>query len=165
MNFKINIDEIPAYTPFLVKTDATVALDDKTFTGVIVETVPEGEESIYVHNDAWKFIGTIDYAEVAAPMWYTYSDESGKVAIDKSDDAIKFAGFFGYFKPVANGTSAAPHIVIEEADGSTTAISAITAEGVAVPVEGWYTINGVKLNGVPTEKGIYINNGKKIVVK
>ena len=165
MNFKINIDEIPAYTPFLVKTDATVALDDKTFTGVIVEAVPEGEESIYVKNDAWKFIGTIDYDEVAAPMWYTYSDASGKVAIDKSDDAIKFAGFFGYFKPVTNGTSAAPRIVIEEADGSTTAISAITAEGVAVPAEGWYTINGVKLNGVPTEKGIYINNGKKIVVK
>ena len=31
--------------------------------------------------------------------------------------------------------------------------------------EGWYTINGMKLNAAPTEKGIYINNGKKVVVK
>ena len=31
--------------------------------------------------------------------------------------------------------------------------------------EGWYTLNGVKLQGAPTEKGIYINNGKKIVIK
>ena len=59
----------------------------------------------------------------------------------------------------------APLITVEEADGSTTAISEITAEGVAVAAEGWYTIDGIKLQGVPTQKGVYINNGKKIVVK
>ena len=31
--------------------------------------------------------------------------------------------------------------------------------------DAWYTLNGVKLNGQPTEKGIYILNGKKIVIK
>ena len=29
----------------------------------------------------------------------------------------------------------------------------------------WYTINGVKLTGKPTAPGIYIHNGKKVVVK
>ena len=29
----------------------------------------------------------------------------------------------------------------------------------------WYTINGVKLNGVPTQKGMYIRNGKTIMIK
>lgn len=29
----------------------------------------------------------------------------------------------------------------------------------------WYTINGVKLAGKPTQKGVYINNGRKAVVK
>ena len=29
--------------------------------------------------------------------------------------------------------------------------------------ENWYTIDGVKLNGEPTQKGIYIKNGKKVV--
>lgn len=29
----------------------------------------------------------------------------------------------------------------------------------------WYTVNGVKLNAKPTQKGIYINNGKKYAVK
>ena len=28
---------------------------------------------------------------------------------------------------------------------------------------GWYTLGGVKLQGEPTEKGIYIYNGKKVV--
>ena len=30
---------------------------------------------------------------------------------------------------------------------------------------GWYTINGTKLQAAPTQKGIYIFNGKKLVVK
>ncbi|MBQ2498182.1 MAG: hypothetical protein II509_06005, partial [Prevotella sp.] len=27
----------------------------------------------------------------------------------------------------------------------------------------WYSVDGVKLNGEPTKKGIYIRNGKKVV--
>ena len=64
-----------------------------------------------------------------------------------------------------NPTSAVRTITIQEADGSTTAIATIDADGVAVPAQGWYTVNGMKLEGVPTEKGIYINNGKKVVIK
>ena len=29
----------------------------------------------------------------------------------------------------------------------------------------WYTIGGVKLNGRPTEKGVYIIDGKKVIIK
>lgn len=29
----------------------------------------------------------------------------------------------------------------------------------------WYTLSGVRLNGKPTEKGIYVNNGKKTVIR
>lgn len=31
--------------------------------------------------------------------------------------------------------------------------------------EGWYTLDGRKLSGKPSQKGIYINNGKKIIIK
>ena len=31
--------------------------------------------------------------------------------------------------------------------------------------EGWFTIDGRKLNGVPTKKGIYIHNGNKQIIK
>lgn len=29
----------------------------------------------------------------------------------------------------------------------------------------WYSLDGVKLAGKPTQKGIYINNGHKIIIK
>ena len=31
--------------------------------------------------------------------------------------------------------------------------------------QGWYTLEGVRLSGKPGTKGIYINNGKKIIIK
>jgi hypothetical protein len=31
--------------------------------------------------------------------------------------------------------------------------------------DGWYTLDGRKLNARPTQKGIYINKGKKVVIK
>ena len=29
----------------------------------------------------------------------------------------------------------------------------------------WYTLDGMKLQAAPTKKGVYIMNGKKVVVK
>ena len=31
--------------------------------------------------------------------------------------------------------------------------------------EGWYTIDGRRLQGKPSRDGVYINNGKKVVIE
>ena len=51
----------------------------------------------------------------------------------------------------------------EEPSPIATSISEATQE--KVQSDEWFTIEGIKLNGKPTEKGIYIRNGKKIIVK
>ena len=59
--------------------------------------------------------------------------------------------------------AAAPRRIVFVVDGEATGIA-----GVAVKVadaEGWYDLSGRKLNAVPTQKGIYIVNGKKVMVK
>ena len=30
---------------------------------------------------------------------------------------------------------------------------------------GWWTLSGVKLSGKPSEKGVYLFNGKKVVIQ
>jgi subtilisin family serine protease len=35
----------------------------------------------------------------------------------------------------------------------------------AVPNDGWYTLSGTHINGKPAAKGIYIHQGRKIVIK
>lgn len=48
-------------------------------------------------------------------------------------------------------------------DGTT----AIAAQRIAdaTEVETWYTLDGRRLNAAPSRKGLYINNGKKVVIK
>ena len=47
----------------------------------------------------------------------------------------------------------------------TTAISQIETEAKPIDHTGWYTLDGRKLQSEPTRKGVYINNGKKVVIK
>lgn len=47
--------------------------------------------------------------------------------------------------------------------GNATAISVVKAN--AQTDESWYTIGGTRLSGKPTQKGVYIHQGKKAVVK
>ncbi len=58
-------------------------------------------------------------------------------------------------------------VKLVDANGKTTAIGEIdTKTGeVTFDSEAWYTLDGVRLSGKPSSKGIYINNGKKIVIK
>lgn len=53
------------------------------------------------------------------------------------------------------------------ASGEVTSIGEIdTKTGeVTFGSEAWYTLDGVRLSGKPSTKGIYINNGKKVVIK
>jgi hypothetical protein len=58
--------------------------------------------------------------------------------------------------------------IYEDLNGGTTAIRSISADEIDKSKaygEGWYNLNGVKLQGAPTEKGIYIKDGKKVVLK
>ena len=50
-------------------------------------------------------------------------------------------------------------------NGDVNAIGEINMETGEFDFSGWYTLDGVKLSGKPSTKGIYINNGKKVVIK
>lgn len=41
----------------------------------------------------------------------------------------------------------------------------ISAPSVGSPARGWYTLDGRQLSGRPHSRGVYVNNGKKVVVK
>lgn len=54
--------------------------------------------------------------------------------------------------------------VIGIGDDGTTGIQQIE-NGVNNEKTGWYTLDGRRLESAPTRKGLYINNGKKVVIK
>jgi len=206
VKFGLELANLPANEPFLVKPLKAVKFETETTSGT-------GASATTTTTNI-EFTGrTIKYDKIpqktdvrGVKFIGTYVDTNVLVAgddataawgyVDDGGDAGKKIMFLGYPKNGGKGqfvtatneegtqsynilpltfTKAyfdfnetslnAPSIIVEEADGSTTAISGITADGVAVKAEGWYTIDGMKLNAAPTQKGIYINNGKKIVVK
>ena len=83
---------------------------------------------------------------------------------DTNTTALRPLG--AYVKTVDDGDA---HIqfFIEEPDGSTTVINGVGLDGENgfSSAEGLYNLNGMKMNTAPTKKGVYIQNGKKVVVK
>ena len=56
-------------------------------------------------------------------------------------------------------------VKLVSASGDLNAIGEIDTTTGEVSFEGWYTLDGVRLDGKPSAKGIYINNGKKVAIK
>ena len=61
------------------------------------------------------------------------------------------------------GGSGAPELSIE-VNGETTGIDTVGCESVATDNEGWFTLDGRKLQQAPARKGLYIKNGKVVVI-
>ena len=51
------------------------------------------------------------------------------------------------------------------ANGEVNAIGTLYTRTGEVTLDGWYTLDGKRLSTQPTTKGIYVNNGKKVVIK
>ena len=54
---------------------------------------------------------------------------------------------------------------LDDANDDATAISAVSNDPVVASPSGWFTLDGRRLTGKPTAKGLYIVNGKKIIIK
>lgn len=54
--------------------------------------------------------------------------------------------------------------VLSIGDDGTTGIQQIE-NGLNLEKNGWYTLDGRRLESAPTRKGLYINNGKKIIIR
>ena len=85
-----------------------------------------------------------------------------------------FRAYLKYSGSDLTGTSAARRISPEElpetieikwltAEGSTTSLKGIST--ISHEANKWYSLDGRELNGKPAVKGIYINNGRKYIVK
>ena len=115
------------------------------------------------------FKGVYEQTTCGGDNWYGY-------AAEEVDGAT-----IGQFVKLGTGASIAPFRAYMVADGGvpsyairwggvddeTTAIEEpeIKTVNERKPVEGWYTLTGARLMGQPTKPGLYIYNGRTVVVK
>ncbi len=138
---------IAANVPYLV--NATAAATEKTIEGVV--TSDAGVKNVTGTN--FDFVGTFDATTDVAEGDYFV----GNGAIYESTGATTIAAFRAYIKAKTDGATARLVINGEEATGIET-VAAKTGKNEKV-----YNLNGQLVNGA--QKGIFIKNGKKVVVK
>ena len=151
-------DVMPKNTPFLMKNNTN---EEKTF---VLVTCNDPDLAITVADE---FIGTLSAKEfteddMAAAEFYVCNG----LEFIKVRGAGRLAPKKAYLK--VNGNNAPLSIPFRRSiDGNgegTTSIDASLVNSEEVN-SVWYDLNGRRLQGKPSQKGIYIKNGKKIVVK
>jgi len=167
IQFKLHMGDIPANQPFIVKVYQDMNMADPTV--VFNNALIENGEPVQGDASSVQFVGTYTgKVDGFRSNEYYFSTNAAYNEYYKGNDTNKtylrpLGAYFVDNTPDAASTSRS--IVIEEIDGSTTAIQGITQDGTSVSADGWYTIKGIKLEGAPTQKGVYIKDGKKVVIK
>lgn len=154
-----NAASIAAGTPYLIKLNGEdpvdLAADGKEFAGVT--------QDYTAHPTT--IGGVVSFVPVINPTAMTADDKTvlfvtggNKLTHPSANGNIN--GFRAYFQLLdANARS----FVLDLGDGETTSLTPVPSprgEG-----SEYYSLDGRKLQGTPTAKGVYIVNGKKVVIK
>ena len=171
-------NSIEAGKPYIVKWEgASGSVSNPVFTNVIIDaTAPT---PVTFANNAntggdCKFVGQYSPFSIVA-SGATGNDQgnlneilmlgSGStLGYSKNERLLKT--FRCHFYVPANGGAGARAFVMDfgDGDGEQTGIISITADQRSTD-GATYTLDGRKLNGKPTAKGVYIQNGRKVVIK
>lgn len=169
---------VPCWEPRKV-WPAWQVVDEATYN-TLAEDARHIEKHLYHKDDYLYYLKGMTLAELNALG--SASDVDGFLSFGLSN---------GYFVPakVANYTQAnrsyfrihtthlhAKHtevaaggkaVIMDEGDinSETTGISDINRTPATTATDTWYTLQGTRLQAKPTQSGIYINNGKKVIIK
>lgn len=168
VHFSLAWGTIPANEPFLVKVQGTetaggftdVDLNNITFTGVEI-TDPEAA-TVTLSHDGINFIGVYEQKHALEAGDKFYAGTAADKPYEVGTAATTLSPFASYWNAPAGA-----RVFVEDIDeNGVTAITEVSTSAIgAIAADGWYTLGGVKLQGAPTEKGVYIKDGKKFVIK
>lgn len=169
-----------ADTPYIFTTDAVSV----TFSNdAVAATDSYSDATAQTAVTDWTFQGT--YAQISLPKdgEYNYGFAAGDgstvaigsfVHLVSGASAAPFRAYLKYtgtdddWRRAASSSATLPSSIIVRivgSNGEVTKIGTLDTHTGELSFDGWYTLTGRKLSDKPTQKGIYINNGKKIVVK
>ena len=158
------VTSIKAGMPYIVKWDSGENIQDPLFENVRVM-----DGSINKKTDCVNFRSTY------CPIQFDDGDKSilfmgaGSKLYYPAHDAYVNA-FRAYFELKDDLIAGDPVSPVKEFvlnfDGETTTVKSLEdLDNLRFENEEWYSISGMKLDGKPSVPGIYINNGKKVIIK
>ena len=146
----------PANTPLLVYNKSQT----ETLTFLLRPTTDKTPDNV---TAATQFVGTLEATTIPASTTGADNYALNGYAFVWVKNAIE-VGANKCWLHIASQHAAARAVTRSIVGGNgTTGIDAI--ENVTIDNEGWYDLQGRKLQAKPNRKGIYIHNGKKVVVR
>ena len=184
--FKIELAEnttgnvIPANTPILVKSNTdffgphTINFGSRTI--VAPEAAQFGEP---INATNYRFMGTYEALTASKDnmandyyFWTGVTNTPSRINTVKTPDTqnswtiLPFSCYVDQTGTATSGGARELEFTYEDLGGHTTTVRGISTDEIGGEnAEGIYNLNGVKMQNIPTQKGIYIMNGKKVVVK
>ncbi len=174
LNFKEPTTEIEAGQPYIVKWAKPDGYDGHASDFDIVNPVFSGVTVSTVIND---FTSTDSHVAFRGTYSATNLDEKNQNILfmgtgstlywPDGKDVTTIGAQRAYFELDLNalgiGSGAKVRNIVLNFDGEASGIDALTADAETADA-AWYTLSGVKLQGRPTAKGLYLHGNKKILV-
>jgi hypothetical protein len=157
------VTSIEAGKPYIIKWSNGTNITDPVFTNVTIDKTTHNVECDLGDGKSITFLGTYDY-----------------MSFDSENRSILFLGDNNtLYWPLSGASIGACRAYfklkgLSASEVSTTRLFFGGEETTSLPQplqrEGsqagaWYTLDGRKLDGKPAKKGVYINNGVKVVIK
>ena len=173
LNFTANNQTaIEAGKPYIVKWASGDNIESPTFTNVTISTTtptditPTGDGS----DGSVTFKGTFGPVAIGERGDNTKLYLGGDNKLYWPNGAMSINSFRAYFQlndiTAGNPSSSGVRAFVLNFDGEEqTGITTTNYTNFSNSDNAWYTLDGRKFSGKPTAKGLYINNGKKVVIK
>ena len=169
LNFTENTEtEIVAGTPYIVKWGSGDDIENPMFSGVTIsDNAPTPITPTGSDGD-----GSVTFKGVFNPV--TIGGEGGddtKLYLGAGNKlywpsgAMSINAFRAYFQLNNIQPNEARAFVLNFDGGEQTGITTTDYTNFTNSNDAWYDLSGRKLSGKPTKKGLYINNGRKVVIK
>ena len=159
---KVDVSEvsyIPANQPVLLIGEATSKLQ-----GFTVKTYSGSEVSIPASGEGSNLLKVVtDEGGLAVALTQVYIFSQGEFVLTKAGTMSK--GKFYLENPNYSTPAPSRSIIRITTEGTTGINTAQYIDNDSQHSDTWYTIGGQKLHKKPTRKGIYLQNGKKVVIK
>ena len=160
---------IVAGVPYLVKWDA--AGDD--FTSPVFSGVTIDAKASTTVSDADTGLQEVQMVGCYSPVSVVADDKSilfmgGDNTLYYSAENRNIRSCRAYFSVPylkQNPGAKTRAFVLNFDDEEATGILEVSADSKEMTDDAWYSLDGVRLSGKPTQRGIYINNGNKVVIQ
>ena len=163
-------NQIEAGHAYIVKWETTGdPIENPVFHGVTIINESPADQTVVSKDGTVSFAGTYKATTFAAEDRSILLVGAGNTLYYPKTGASLGAQRASFTLHGITAGDPAPHgikaIVMNFDEEEPTSICDVTTDHGLQTTDMWYTINGVKLTGKPTTKGVYIHNGRKEVVR